>query len=114
MPTAQLRLRYEVLRSFNLYLRQMMHALDINATRTWSTGYKLRSLSHCIFQDMKDNILKEALDKTKTTKRCPSLTLDNYKSSDSEDRKQFDIETSQCIFRQAFDQLKSENGESFR
>lgn len=113
-PFAQVRLRYEILRLYNQWLLTMVHALDINATRPWSTGYMMRSLSHCIFQDLKDKILAAALSATKSSKRCPSLKLDNYKASKSEDSKEFDIETSHCIFEQAYQQLKKETGESFR
>lgn len=76
--------------------------------------YKLRCLGHCVFNDIKTAILEKAIQATKGKRQAPNLILDNFKSSESDDRKEYDIEVSRGIFAQAFQQLQRVNPEAFR
>ena len=59
VPLEALRLRFAVLRLFNLKLVRVVPLLDlVNAGDVYSMGYKLRMLGHCIFVDTKSRVLE--------------------------------------------------------
>lgn len=108
------RFRFELLRLFNERVRKVLHMVDLNADRPWTMGFKLNALRRCVFADVKRRVLEEALQKTRGSRSCRSIVLDNFKASESEVRKEFDPDTSKCVFVQAFDLLKTEPSEALR
>ena len=110
-----LQLRLAVLQLLNARLTSVLFMFDVRSTATWNTGYKLRSLGHCIFFDIKMKLLSDALQRTREKKvTLPEVTLDNFKQTMSEDRRLVSPEDSECIFVQAFRQLASKSPAGFR
>jgi len=114
VPVPQLRLRLQLLRAFNSLLGQCLPAFSFNATRPWTTGFKLRALSHCIFLGVKRGVLKSWLSATKcTTTSAPTLRLNNFKQTASETSGDDSLENG-SIFVQTFEAFRSTPTAAFR
>jgi hypothetical protein len=59
VPVESLRLRFAVLRMFNVRIARVISLLDVmNSSDVYSIGFKLRALGHCIFVDIKSHLLE--------------------------------------------------------
>lgn len=83
---------------------------DVNASRPWSVGYKLRNIGHCIFKDLKGKLLQGALTRTRGNQRFGDVKLDNFKHTMSEDRRDTTPDTSECIFVQVCNSVAMDEG----
>lgn len=114
IPVPQLRLRMEMLRTFNSTLKQCLPAFALNSSRPWTTGFKLRTLSHCIFLEVKRGVLKAFLAATQSRgETAPSLVLNNFKQTAAETSGDTSLENG-CNFVQAFERFKSCSPAVFR
>ncbi|KAA0176032.1 hypothetical protein FNF27_02424 [Cafeteria roenbergensis] len=114
MPVLHLRMRLELLRAFNAALAPCLPAFALNASRPWTTGYKLRALSHCIFLDVKRDVLKSWLSATEVhSTSMPTLRLNNFKETAAEASGDTSLENG-GIFVQAFECFRSVSPSGFR
>jgi hypothetical protein len=75
----------------------------------------LQHLSHCIFSEVKQTVLDAALSATKGRGgSMPIVKLSNFKATESEARGEHSPETSQCMFAQAYYQLRDSSSAAFR
>ena len=62
----------------------------VHATDEFSLGYKLRSLSHCIFLECKQGVLWSAVEQTEGQGAGREITLDNNVAAQASDDAQRD------------------------
>ena len=57
VPLADVHMRFVLLQLLNERLEHVLYMFDVRSTAPWNTGYKLRTLGHCIFFDIKTKLL---------------------------------------------------------
>ena len=107
VPVLMLRLRFALLQHFNLRLKSTLHCFELSSPLWWATGYKLRTIGHCIFSDVKMKLLDAALSATAGSGgSTPTVRLSNFDATSSAARGDVDPDDSECIFVQAFKILR--------
>eukprot|EP00941_MAST-03F_sp_MAST-3F-sp1_P003112 g3112.t1 len=110
-----LRLRFAILRIWNGLLSRVLPLIDVDSKVQGSLGFKLMKLKGHIFMATKENLLEEAITKTKG----PSLggiqiSLDQHAAFQSKELGESSVESSRCIFVQALDKLYDVKPEKLR
>jgi len=108
VPLSQMRLRFSLLRLFSRMLRGVLPAFALNTTRPWTTGYRLRSLGHSVFLDVKQDVLTAALQATApaTGPKVPDIKLSNFRDSASQNSGDTSLESG-IVFVQAFEAFQN-------
>jgi hypothetical protein len=114
-----IRSRFAVLRVFNSRLADVMGMLDFaNAQLVWTVGYKLRSVGHCIFYDVKRAFLTRGIDATWGSPAGQNsnlnVTLDPSSANRSLEAGEVDTSNSQCLFVQLYNVLHFEPSSKLR
>lgn len=119
-PIRSTRARLSLLQLMNRRLRLVMPLVDVvHATDEFSLGYKLRSLSHCIFLECKQGVLWSAVEQTEGRSSGKEINLDNNVAGQSTDAAQRDpsarqVGTYRGVFPQAYEELKGIGAAAWR
>ncbi len=116
VPLVMLRLRFALLQHFNSRLHSTLHCFELGSSLTWSTGYKLRGIGQCVFNEVKMKVLDSALAATTggSSGSPPTVRLSNFDATSSAARGDVDPDDSECIFVQAFRTLRDVDGKTLR
>jgi hypothetical protein len=116
-PGAHVAVRWAVLQLLNRRLAACVDLVDLSraAVAPWSLAARLRSVGHVMFPDAKARLVEAAIDATWAAGRPHAeLTLDNTLAFATRDARMVDAARSNCLFVQAFRQLRHVPGRAFR
>jgi len=103
-----LRLRVACLQNFNSMVYKCVPLIDVTSTERQSLGFRLRHSTDIVFEDQKKRSLKAALEVTQGSGgNSTTVILDNFLASKSLEKGPMTIDKSDCIFVQAFKDLKN-------
>jgi hypothetical protein len=117
LPVPQLRMRFSLLRAFNAVLHKCLPCLNLSALHPSAVGFRVRNSTHCVFAEVKQQVLDAALHATRpigSLPKIPTVKLSNFKATDSEARGDTSPEASVCMFAQAYYQLRTAPSSALR
>ncbi len=109
--------RILLLESFNKSLEELLPLINLRNSDVQSIGAMLRKCSKYVFLSTKVPILEKVISSTAASSGPglpASLLLNNNTAMSSRDKNEFDPSNSQCVFVQAFTQLKDKDSIAYK
>eukprot|EP00903_Cladosiphon_okamuranus_P019656 g18070.t4 len=106
VPATSMHIRAALLLRLNDRIERVLPVIDLASEQTDSLGCQVREMNHLVLPHIKNAVLEAALAATQGPGDGVAVTLDNIKAMLSRDRGEKDLASSQCVFAQAYRQLR--------
>lgn len=110
----QVQNRALLINALNKALEDLLPLINLRSTDPLSLGSLIRSFNRYVFMSLKQPLLDAAVTASNAPSGTTSVLLDNFKAIASREKKEVSPTNSQCIFIQAFQQLKNRDTSLFR